>query len=308
MGNILRRVAIVLVLVAGLVFSWIRRVETPSSRARVATAPVVIAQTDLAQGALIDRMAVVVVQWPVGTIPAGAYTTVDSVAGRVTRVVIFKGEALVPGRVAPLGQGPMPKITPGKRAFAVRINDVSGIAGLIQPNSRVDIVLVMDGGAERGRVAKVLMENMRILAMNAVSQRSDDGRPINAAVATVEVTPSEGEELTIATTQGQIQLMLRGYGDPDSTKTHGATTTRIVQGLSNAPSVAVQQRPEPKRSAPQPRRETAAPAPVPQPLVLTPPPRKPDTNTVTIYRQQNVEKKSFQADSAKKDSLARARP
>jgi hypothetical protein len=47
---------------------------------------------------------------------------------------------------------------------------------------------------------------------------------------------------------------------------------------------------------------------VPQPLVLTPPPRKPDTNTVTIYRQQNVEKKSFQADSAKKDSLARARP
>jgi pilus assembly protein CpaB len=227
-GNILRRVAIVLVLVAGLVFSWIRRVETPSSRAHVATAPVVIAQTDLAQGALIDRMAVVVVQWPVGTIPAGAYTTVDSVAGRVTRVVIFKGEALVPGRVAPLGQGPMPKITPGKRAFAVRINDVSGIAGLIQPNSRVDIVLVMDGGAERGRVAKVLMENMRILAMNGVSPRVEYGRPMVAAVATIEVTPEEAERLAVAAAQGEIHLMLRGYGTPDGRKTQRATASRLL--------------------------------------------------------------------------------
>jgi pilus assembly protein CpaB len=298
--------AIIVALVS--TFGVYRVLEATKASARVVTAPVVIAQKDIAEGAGIDRMAVMVAQWPVSTIPAGAFSTVDSVAGRVTRVAIFKGEALVPGRLAPEGTGPglEVKITPGKRAFSFRINDVSGIAGLIQPNSRVDIVLVMDGGADKGRVAKVFMENMRILAMNAVSQRTDDGRPINAAVATVEVTPSEGEELTIATTQGQIQLMLRGYGDPDSTKTHGATTSRIVQGLSNAPSVPLPPRSEPRRSS-VPRQ--TVPAPAPQPLVLTPPPapRKPDTNTVTIYRQQNVEKKSFQADSAKKDST-RARP
>ena len=236
-------------------FGVYRVLEATKASARVATAPVVIAQKDLAEGASVDRMAVVVAHWPVGTIPAGAFTTVDSVAGRVTRVAIFKGEALVPGRLAPEGTGPglEVKITPGKRAFAFRVNDVSGIAGLIQPNSRVDIVVVVDGGAEKGRVAKVFMENMRILAMNAVSQHTEDG-PINAAVATVEVTPSEGEQLARATTQGQIQLMLRGYGDP-----------------------------------------------LPQ---FTPPrPRKPDTNTVTIYRQQVVEQKKSRADSAKRDSL-----
>jgi pilus assembly protein CpaB len=289
-------------------FGVYRVLEATKASARVATAPVVIAQKDLSEGAAVDRMAVVVAQWPVGTIPAGAFTTVDSVANRVTRVAVFKGEALVPGRLAPEGTGPglEVKITPGKRAFAFRINDVSGIAGMIQPNSRVDIVLVMDGGAEKGRVAKVFMENMRILAMNAVSQRTEDGRPINAAVATVEVTPSEGEALTIATTQGQIQLMLRGYGDPDSTKTNGSSTTQVVQRLNSAPTVSMQRPPEPKRQAP--RQQAAPPQPVPQPLVVVPPQvRKPDTNTVTIYRQQNVEKKSFQADSAKKDST-RARP
>jgi pilus assembly protein CpaB len=149
---------------------------------------------------------------------------------------------------------------------------------------------------------------MRVLAIGSVSQRSEDGRPINAAVATVEVTPNEGEKLAIATTQGAIQLMLRGYGDPDSTKTNGATTQQIVQGLNNATVVTPPQRSaEPRRSPP---KRDVLPQPTPQPLVLAPPPPvklKPDTSTVTIYRQQAVEQKKFLTDSAKQDSLARAR-
>src|SRR3954468_9607604 len=111
-------------------FGVYRVLEATKANARVATAPVVIAQKDLPDGAAVDRMAVVVAQWPVGTIPAGAYTTVDSVAGRVTRVAIYKGEALVPGRLAQQGPGLEVKITPGKRAVSFRVNDVSGIAGL----------------------------------------------------------------------------------------------------------------------------------------------------------------------------------
>jgi pilus assembly protein CpaB len=184
---------------------------------RTAHAPVVIASRDIRDGQRIDRMSVVVAQWPVGTIPAGAFTSIDSVAGRVVRVSVFKGEALVPGRLAPDGAGPglQVKIKPGKRAFAFRINDVSGIAGVIVPNSRVDLVLVADGG-EKGKISRVFMENMRVLAIAQVTQRSENGAPINAATCTVEVTPEEGERLALAMTQGQIQLVLRGYGDPDS--------------------------------------------------------------------------------------------
>jgi pilus assembly protein CpaB len=289
-------------------FGVYRVLEVTKASARVATAPVVIAQKDMAEGSSIERMAVVVAQWPVGTIPAGAYTNIDSVAGRVTRVAVFKGEALVPGRLAPDGTGPglEVKITPGKRAMSFRINDVSGIAGLIQANSRVDILVVIDGG-EKGRLAKLFMENMRVLAIGSISQRSDDGRPINAAVATVEVTPEEGEKLAIATTQGSIQLMLRGYGDPDSAKTNGATTAQIVQGLNRATTVA--QAPAPARAEPRraPARQAPAPQPTPQPLVQLPPPPvrpKPDTNTVTVIRGREVSQQKF-ADSAKADSLRR---
>ena len=95
--------AIIVALVS--TFGVYRVLEVTKANARVATAPVVIAQKDLPEAASIDRMAVVVAQWPVGTIPAGAFTSIDSVAGRVTRVAVFKGEALVPGRLAPDGTG-----------------------------------------------------------------------------------------------------------------------------------------------------------------------------------------------------------
>jgi pilus assembly protein CpaB len=300
--------AILVALVA--TFGVYRVLEATKANARVATAPVVLAQKDMPEGATIDRMAVVVAQWPVGTIPAGAFTSVDSVAGRVTRVAVFKGEALVPGRLAPDGTGPglEVKITPGKRAMSFRINDVSGIAGLIQPNSRVDILVVINGG-EKGQLAKLAMENMRILAIAAATQRQDDGRAINASVATVEVTPEEAEKLAIVTSQGQIQLILRGYGDPDSAKTKGATSSQVVAALNKSATVSTEQpRPVERRPA---RKADSAPQPVvQQPIVQAPPPapkpQKPDTNTVTVIRGTAVTQQKF-ADSTKKDSLSKAR-
>ena len=140
--------AIIVALVS--TFGVYRVLETAKESARIVTGPVVIAQKDMAEGAAIDRMAVAVVQWPVATIPVGAFTSIDSVVGRVARVTLFTGDPLVPGRLAPDGTGPglEVKIALGKRAVSFRINDVSGIAGLIRPNSRVDIVVVMDGAAE----------------------------------------------------------------------------------------------------------------------------------------------------------------
>src|SRR5690349_1338410 len=71
----------------------------PESHTRLETAPVVVAQRDLVKGALIDRTAVSVARWPVGTVPDGAYASIDSVAGRATGIAVFKGEALVPSRL-----------------------------------------------------------------------------------------------------------------------------------------------------------------------------------------------------------------
>src|SRR5574340_435156 len=254
---------------------------------RVATAPVVVAMQDLPEGALIVKEDVQPNQWPVPTIPAGAFATVDSVVGRVTRVPVFKGEPIVPGRLAPSGTGPglEVKITPGKRAMAIRINDVAGISGLIQPNSRVDVMVTMrNGPGEKQEISKLFMENMRVLSVGTQVQRGPDGKPINATTATLEVTPEEAERLAAATNQGSIQLVLRGYGDPDSVKTTGATPNDI---LGSAP-------PPPPRHDEVRRVARRVPARVaPEPVAAAPRPAAPDSLVVRVYRGTNVTQQKF---------------
>lgn len=298
---------IALVVAAGATYGVYRVIESTKASNRIATGPVVVANRDIREGERIDRLAVTLAQWPISTVPVGAYGRVDSVAGRVARIPIFRGEPLVPGRLAPEGTLPglETKITPGRRAMSIRINDVSGVAGLIQPNSRVDILLITRA-ANNQQTSKIFMENMRVLAMQAVTQRSEDGRPIQASVASLEVTPEEAELLGVAQAQGQIQLVLRGYGDPDSVLTDGATVRELQRSLRNSSPPA----PAPRRTAsrPPPPAAKAAPpetvlVPVPQPIVAPPP--KPETTRVEVIRGSKREEVTTRRDTTARDTTAR---
>jgi pilus assembly protein CpaB len=295
----------VLVAAAATFGVW-RVLQSAEARNRVATVNVVIAARDIPEGNEITRDMIATSAWPAQAAPAGAFQRPDSVAGRVTRVPVFKGEPIVPGRLAPLGTGPglEVKISPGKRAMAVRINDVAGISGLIQPNSRVDVLVTMrspDGGGRTNQVAKLFMENMRVLSVGTNVQRGADGVPVDGKTATLEVTPDEAERLAVAMGQGTIQLVLRGYGDPDSINTGGASSSDVLAALRDAP-VAVQQpvvRQPVRRPAPRPTTRVDTPAvqtPPPQPVA----PPRPDTSVVTIYRGNERTQQKFEKDTTKK--------
>ncbi len=278
----------------------------------VAMAQVVVANRDIPEGQQLERRDLETAVWPAASVPAGAFASGDSLVGRVTRVSVFTGEPIVPGRLAPVGTGAgiEVKITPGKRAMAIRIDDVAGMAGLIQPNSRVDIMVSMrdeGSGSQQGkRVAKLFMENMRVLSVGTQVYRDENGKPIRAASATLEVTPEEAERLAIAVGTGAIQLVLRGYGDPDSIKTRGATSSDVLSQLRSAPVVAP---PEQDPPAPVRHRVVAAkpapPPPTPAPVVVAKPkPRSPDSVTVQVFRAGKVSQQHFERDSAAADSAS----
>jgi pilus assembly protein CpaB len=269
-----------LVVAGAATFGAYRLLAANSANAKIEQVPVVVATADIPEGGAIDRVLVTTAMWPKPTVPTGAYTSVDSVQGRVARVNIFTGEVIVPGRLAPVGTGPglELKIPPGQRAMSVRINDVAGIAGLIQPNSRVDVLVNIVEPTTNKQVAKLFMENMRVLAIGTELQRDASGKPISAPTVTLAVTPMEAERLSVAMNQGSIAMVLRGYGDPDSVKTKGATSLDVLEqlqlGRAAPPPTTV------RRSASAPR--PAAPPPAPAPKVE--PPRRPDSAVVNVYR------------------------
>ena len=268
-------------------FGVYRVLENTKASSRIATRPLVVAAKNIPEGTAIDRTSLSVREWPVATVPAGAFASTDSLIGRVTRVAVFEGEPLVPGRLAPSGTGPgiEVKITPGKRAMALRINDVAGVSGLIQPNSRVDVLVQIRNDAKDGRlVSKLFMENMRVLSVGTAVERDAEGKAIQAATAALEVTPQEAERLAIAASQGSIQLVLRGYGDPDSVRTKGANTSDVLTQLGSAPERVVE--------APKPRRP--APRPIAAAPVVQAPPEKPDSFKVQIFRGGDRQLQTFE--------------
>jgi pilus assembly protein CpaB len=212
-------------------FGVYRVLQTTKEQSRVPTSHVIVAAKDLPEGTNIEKAMLAVKEWPIAAVPPGAVTVVDSLVGRVTRVPVFTGEAFVAGRLAPVGSGAglEVKIAPGKRAMAIRINDVAGIAGLIQPNSRVDVLVTMRegcGGQER-QVAKLFMENMRVLSVGTQFERGEDGKPMPPPPPRSRSPRQESERLAVASNAGSIQLVLRGYGDPDSSLTRGATSNEV---------------------------------------------------------------------------------
>ena len=288
-----------------------RLVENTRTQNQVALRSIVVADQDVPEGAALTRSAVTVSQWPVAAIPQGAFASTDSVLGRVTRVPVYKGEAIVPGRLAPAGTGPgvQVKITPGKRAMAVRIDDVAGVSGLIQPDSRVDVLVTLRDESNRDlQVSKLFMANMRVLAVGTTDRSGPDNRPIQATTATLEVTPEEAERLSVATRSGSIQLVLRGYGDPDSIATTGARSTDVLSELRSLPPVRTETVQVVRRTPPRvvrvPAPAPAVAAPAPSPLLPVPaivPPPKPDSLAVQVFRAEKMTQQKFEkTDSIKK--------
>lgn len=181
--------------------------------------------------------------------------------------------------------------------MAVRIDDVAGIAGMVQPNSRVDVMLTTtDATAQGAQVSKLFMSNMRVLSVGARSTRGDDGQPINAPTVTLEVTPEEAERLALATREGAVQLVLRGYGDPDSVKTSGAKRGDLLTQVENDPA------PASPRRAPRAARVTSARAPA-----VVSGPEKTDSVVVRVYRGDQLSSLKFEQarGSARRDSVRR---
>jgi pilus assembly protein CpaB len=288
--------------IAGLATYGVYRVlHAAKTSARIAVRPVVVAAKDIPAGAALQRDLLEVKQWPAVSVPKGALTSVAAAGGRVTRVPVFAGEAIVPGRLAREGTAPglEARITPGMRAMSVRINDVAGMSGLIQPNSRVDVLVSLREQSSNGspeEVSKLFLENMRVLSMGARTTRDDSGDPSPASTATLEVTPTQAEKLAVAMRHGNIQLVLRGFDDSDSTRTKGSTSSEVLAQLRIAKPTHVvaqtQTRPAPRR-APEVKRD------VPPPVAVAPPvANKPDSLTVRVYRGNQVTQQKFQVDTA----------
>lgn len=226
MGNRQTLIALGVALLLGLaaVFLANRYLSGTEQKAALSgTTKIAVASAPLSYGVDITPDKVRFVDYPNSSIPTGAFTNTAQLlpAGkrRVTLLPISINEPILASKISGAGQGAsIAALLPdGMRAASVAINDVSGVAGFIQPNDSVDVLVTrtLQGVAGNNQVTDVLLQNVRVIAMDQESKNAD-GTPKVAKTATLEVSPLDAQKLALAQTAGTLSLVLRKPGEQNN--------------------------------------------------------------------------------------------
>ena len=234
---------------------------------KVKTRNVVVATTELPVGTRIRAQDIRIVNVPDSLAPQSCPEKMDDVKDRVVTSLIVKDEPVMPNRLAPPGSAPglAPMIPAGYRAVSVRVNDVIGVAGFIQPGMRVDVLASGRLPNSEDSVTRTVLQNVAVLSAGQVLQPEPKGQVINAQVVTLQVRPDEAEILALTSGEGRIQLVLRNSSDTVVAQTPGAHL-KAIYGAGTEPTTARVTQPVVNR-----RFEPPAPA-LPKPVVPVAPP------------------------------------
>jgi pilus assembly protein CpaB len=234
------KIALVVAVFFGLVaaygiYNFLRQKGQEAEALRQQTQNVVVAAQELPAGTainddMIKKGMVKAVQWPKASVPAGSFSAPEQLVGKTNRLKIMASEPILESRLTGEGAGLTTRLEAGKRAMALRVDEIIGVSGFIVPDDRVDVIVTTTPPGNKNqddKVSKIVLQNKRVLSV-AQSVEQKDGKPQIARSITVEVTPEESEKLSLATQEGQIVLALRSIGDDADAKTAGSNKRDLL--------------------------------------------------------------------------------
>jgi pilus assembly protein CpaB len=235
---------------------------------------IVIAAESLPYGAALTADNVSEVPWFTNKLPEGAFASKDDLLAGGRRAVLYplkQGEPVLRSKVTGAGQRASlaAMMEDGKRAVTVRVDDVRGVAGFVLPGDFVDIVMIADEVGKRQSYSDILLEHVRVLAIDQIASEAED-KPTVARAVTLEVTKEQAQKILLATNVGKLSLIL---GRP--IESGGDPNRRISERDIG-------------RIIPEPVKPVAPPPPAP--VVATP---APPSNRVTITIVRNGEAKEY---------------
>jgi pilus assembly protein CpaB len=219
---------------------------TQQEAPRAATRSIVVAARELKYGERLKADMIRLMPWQGDTVPKGAFLTEEPLIQkgqeRVVLSAIAEDEPVLETKLSGSAQGALAaKLADSMNAVTIRVNDVAGVAGFVQPDDRVDVFLTMNGRAndDPAQATKtsvvVLMQHVRVLATDQATQRKNQASPPKAV--TLEVNTEDAQKLVLAGTIGQLSLALRRMGGA----TEGETRPIALDDLlMNRPAEAPQ--------------------------------------------------------------------
>lgn len=189
-------------------------------QASIETVPIYVAMHNINLGDPVDDGMVSLQEWPKDKVPVGAVTKWEDIQGRRPKTIIFQGEPLNDGKFLAKGEthDPIAGIPPGMRLKTVSVDARKSAAGLLSPGDRVDVQLFVQRNEQNGvprPFTKIILQNIRVYAVDQAVQRSSEGTEERSVAKTVSLvmTPQQASRVTTAENMGEISLIPRNPDD-----------------------------------------------------------------------------------------------
>ena len=223
-----------------LVYSYSQEKKAEYDKMYGTTKRVVVATVEILEMQTIDDTMVEYKEVPVSFVQPGVVTDPEDAINSIAATTILKGEQIL--RTKLLAPGPITglssQIAPNKRAVTISVDDVRGVAKLLRPGDRVDVLASLSSGESTNRKVEVktIMQDIVILATgvnitnniprspelengNLIGFRNLNG-DTSFRTVTLEVSPKQAQDLVFlqVASPGGIYLILRNGIDRQNSR------------------------------------------------------------------------------------------
>jgi pilus assembly protein CpaB len=208
---------------------------------------VMAAARDMPLGTLIKKTDLRPVQLLVKDVPRGAVFTEREALSRVLLYPTSTNETLLQSRLSgtTTAEGIASTIEPGYRAVAVPITDTTGVAGLLQPGSRVDVLFTRPGSMAEA-ITTTVLQNVRVLSVGRMTtvappvtttSETKATQQQKAQVVTLVLNPADAQKVELAKSQGRLSLALRNPLDLNAEMQTAPITTDALDPMVSVRNV-----------------------------------------------------------------------
>lgn len=208
-------IILVVAVILGGIAAFLARNWLVSHAQSSSTTTIVVAASPFAYGAQLTAENLSEIPWDAGALPDGAFASTRDLlkdGRRMALAPIARKEPILRSKITAPGQRATLStvLDPGKRAVTVRVDDVRGVAGFIQPGDRVDVVLIRSQGESKTGegYSDVILQSARVLAIDQITGERTEQATVAKAV-TLEVSAEDAQKILLATSVGRLSLILR---------------------------------------------------------------------------------------------------
>ena len=202
---------------------------------QIATAAVLAAAQPITRGEQLGPANLEWQDWPQAVVSDAAIRretrpdAIDVYTGWTSRTDFLPGEPIRPEHLVEGSGGLMSvMLEPGMRAVSLPVSAETGAGGFVMPDDRVDLVHTVvtdtDGDGTAEPLSRTIIRNVRVLAVDQMSEQAEDGAAKVASTVTIELTPEQVEALSNARSSGGLSIALRSVADFDEVELENVTS------------------------------------------------------------------------------------